>query len=46
MGFIKWHKSILKKAQKLTGLNNYQILWIAFLKGIIIGGIIMYYYWN
>ena len=44
MGFIKWHKEILKNAQKITRLSDYQILWIAFFKGIIIGGLIVYYY--
>ncbi|MFT4575671.1 MAG: hypothetical protein ACI9SI_000582 [Polaribacter sp.] len=44
MGFTTWHKSILQKVQKTTGLNDYQILWIAFLKGVLIGGLIVYFY--
>ena len=44
MGFIKWHKNILKIAQEFTGLSDYQILWIAFFKGTIIGGLIVYFY--
>jgi hypothetical protein len=44
MGFIKWHKNILEKAQETIGLDDYQILWIAFFKGILIGGLLMYFY--
>lgn len=44
MEFFKWHKNILKKAQNFTGLTDYQVLWIAFLKGIIIGALVIYFY--
>tara|TARA_B110000305_G_C18761694_1_gene325587 strand:- start:66 stop:206 length:141 start_codon:yes stop_codon:yes gene_type:complete len=44
MGFTTWHKSILQKTRKTTGLNDYQLLWIAFLKGVLIGGLVVYFY--
>lgn len=33
---IEWHKKLLNKLMKVTGLNAYQVAWISFFKGIII----------
>ena len=32
---IGWHKKLLYKLMKMTGLNAYQVAWISFFKGII-----------
>ena len=32
-----WHIDLIEKAQKLAGLSNYQIIWISFTEGLIIG---------
>ena len=34
---IKWHVELLDKVQSLTGLSNYQIIWVSFLEGLLIG---------
>ena len=39
----KWHISLIDKVQKYTGLSNYQIIWIGFLEGLLIGILIGYY---
>jgi len=44
MGFTKWHKGLLETFKVKFGLNDYQIAWIAFFKGILIGGLIVYFY--
>jgi len=36
-----FHKKIIRKVQKKFDLSNYQLLWIAFAKGIVIGLIIL-----
>jgi hypothetical protein len=35
------HKKVIRKVQKKFDLSNYQLLWIAFAKGIVIGLIIL-----
>ena len=32
-----WHIDLIEKVQKLAGLSNYQIIWISFAEGLIIG---------
>jgi hypothetical protein len=32
-----WHKRQIRKFQSATGMTDYQILWLTFLKGLIIG---------
>ncbi len=44
MGFVKWHKGMLENYKNKLGLTDYQIMWIAWFKGIIIGGLIIYLY--
>ncbi len=36
----RWHIKKLEKLQEMTGLSQYQILWLAFIEGLIIGVII------
>ena len=32
-----WHIDLIEKVQNLAGLSNYQIIWISFAEGLIIG---------
>ena len=41
--FKAWHVNLIEKVQKLTGLSNYQIIWISFTEGLIIGFLIGYF---
>ena len=34
---IRWHKGKMNDFAFATGLSAYQITWIAFLKGVVIG---------
>ena len=38
----KWHICLIEKVQKTTGISNYQIVWLSFIEGLIIGLIIGY----
>ena len=40
---IEWHKKHVDKVLKLWGMSNYQGMWISFIKGLIIGGLIVHY---
>ncbi|MDA9805682.1 hypothetical protein N9D05_00075 [Alphaproteobacteria bacterium] len=40
--FKEWHISLIEKVQKTTGISNYQIVWLSFIEGLIIGLIIGY----
>jgi len=40
----KWHKELLSNMADRLGLSAYQIIWIAFAKGAIIGSLIGAYY--
>ena len=46
MGFVKWHKNITDSVKNKLGLTDYQIMWMAWLKGMIMGGLIVYLYIN
>ena len=35
--FKNWHVALIEKVQKITGLSNYQIIWLSFLEGLLIG---------
>tara|TARA_B100000963_G_C22465222_1_gene597588 strand:+ start:598 stop:744 length:147 start_codon:yes stop_codon:yes gene_type:complete len=37
-----WHINKLEKVQKLLNLSNYEILWLVFFEGILIGALITY----
>ena len=39
----KWHITLIEKVQKYTGLSSYQIIWLGFLEGLLIGILIGYY---
>ena len=41
---VKWHIDLIEKFQNLTGFSSYQILWLSFFEGVIIGVIISYFY--
>jgi hypothetical protein len=38
-----WHITLIEKVQKYTGLSNYQVIWLGFLEGLLIGIFIGYY---
>jgi len=40
--FKEWHISLIEKVQKITGISNYQIVWLSLIEGLIIGLIIGY----
>ena len=40
--FFKWHRNYLSDRISKSGLDYYQITWISFFKGLIIGFIIAY----
>ena len=40
---LNWHINLITKVQKITGLSNYQIIWLSFIEGMIIGFLIGYY---
>lgn len=39
---LEWHKEIVKQFQKSFGISDYGLLWIFFMEGFIIGGLIIY----
>ena len=41
--FKAWHIDLIEKVQKYTGLSNYQIIWISFAEGVIIGLCVGYF---
>ena len=41
--FKAWHIDLIEKFQKCTGLSNYQIIWISFAEGLIIGIFVGYF---
>lgn len=43
MGFVKWHKGMLNKYKAVFNLDDYQVMWIAWFKGIIMGLLIAYF---
>ena len=42
--FIDWHKGRLDWFKKKTGISDYGIVWIAFIKGLIIGLLIYHFF--
>tara|TARA_B100001175_G_scaffold250807_1_gene218017 strand:- start:235 stop:372 length:138 start_codon:yes stop_codon:yes gene_type:complete len=38
---MDWHKRLVEKTLKAWGISNYQAMWISFLKGLIIGGLLV-----
>ena len=43
MSFFKWHKNYVEKSLNMFGLSTYQGFWISFIKGLILGAIIMWF---
>ena len=41
--FKAWHIDLIEKVQKYSGLSNYQIIWISFAEGVIIGLCVGYF---
>jgi len=39
--FLEWDKNLAKKWQDKFNLSDYQMLWLAFIKGFIIGAILL-----
>ena len=39
----EWHINLIERVQDLTGLSNYQIIWLSFIEGLLIGLIIGYF---
>ena len=34
---VYWHKDVIAKVQAMSGLSDYQLLWAAAAKGVVIG---------
>ena len=43
MSFFKCHKNYVEKSLNMFGLSTYQGFWISFIKGLILGAIIMWF---
>ena len=41
---IKWHKKIINQWKKILNISDYGMLWIAFIKGAIIGLLIYHFF--
>jgi hypothetical protein len=41
MGFFAWHRKQVDSWQRILKLDSYQLLWIAFLKGLIVGALLL-----
>ena len=39
----EWHINLIERVQELTGFSNYQIIWISFIEGLLIGLVIGYF---
>ena len=46
MIFFTWHKKLVVKNLEYWKMSNYTAMWVSFLKGLIIGAIIFYYFTN
>ena len=42
--FITWHKKYIKWWANKINISNYGLLWISFIKGIIIGLLIYHFF--
>lgn len=43
---LKWHESQLDKIQERTGMRAYQIAWISFAKGVMVGVCLCWLWWG
>ncbi len=44
--FIDWHKKYIEWWTRKLKLSNYEIVWISFIKGLIIGLLIYHFFIN
>ena len=44
--FISWHKRLIKWGGKKLNISDYGMLWVAFIKGVVIGLLIYYFFIN
>jgi len=44
--FIDWHKKYIEWWKRKLKISNYEILWISFIKGLIIGLLIYHFFIN
>ena len=44
--FVAWHKKYIKYWKKKLNVSYYGLLWIAFIKGLIIGLLIYHFFLN
>jgi hypothetical protein len=44
--FVTWHKKTIEWWKKKLNVSDYGILWIAFVKGLIIGFLIYHFFIN
>jgi len=42
--FISWHKKMIKRWEKKLNVSDYGMLWVAFIKGAIIGLLIYHFF--
>ena len=42
--FISWHKKYIKQWGKILNISDYGMLWVAFIKGAIIGLLIYHFF--
>ena len=40
--FLRWHKTYIKRIRQRFGLSKYQMLWITFGKGLVIGYVLAF----
>ena len=43
MGFFSWHRQQTLAWQQRLGLDDYQLLWIAFFKGLVWGAVLTWW---
>ena len=44
--FVAWHKKYIKWWKKKLGVSDYGLLWISFIKGLIIGLLVYHFLIN
>ena len=37
---IRWHQQLIYRVKQRLRLSNYQLLWISFLKGLLLGALV------
>tara|TARA_B100000575_G_C22673655_1_gene410525 strand:+ start:281 stop:412 length:132 start_codon:yes stop_codon:yes gene_type:complete len=41
---LNWHKNQVENFMKKFGFSSYQTMWISFIKGIVVGGLNVFYF--